>query len=226
MYKKYFFILTLFLFINIASANPLYYKVNLYYDKGEIKINSWEIVFSNTELKNLYNPNYFDNYSIILSSSNQKLENIKFSAPNIMIYETVDENGKINGSFIKKIENKSFFIYVPYHQNSNELIVYKDDSELARKDVSMYSKETLTGIKDDRDSHGCSISAGYSWCAEKQKCIRTWEEECYKEDDFKDTKSRSLLGNISDYWWILFVLLMILILILIYTLKKPVKKKR
>lgn len=30
----------------------------------------------------------------------------------------------------------------------------------------------------DRDIHGCIGSAGYSWCEEKQKCIRPWEENC------------------------------------------------
>lgn len=30
----------------------------------------------------------------------------------------------------------------------------------------------------DADEHGCIGSAGYSWCEEKQKCLRTWEESC------------------------------------------------
>ncbi len=33
-------------------------------------------------------------------------------------------------------------------------------------------------VGNDRDSHGCVISAGYSWCDLKQKCLRTWEEPC------------------------------------------------
>lgn len=33
-------------------------------------------------------------------------------------------------------------------------------------------------IGGDRDGHGCIPSAGYSWCAEKQKCIRVWEDNC------------------------------------------------
>ncbi|MFA5392162.1 MAG: hypothetical protein WC306_00500 [Candidatus Paceibacterota bacterium] len=33
-------------------------------------------------------------------------------------------------------------------------------------------------IGGDTDSHGCLISAGYSWCEAKQKCLRTWEESC------------------------------------------------
>lgn len=36
--------------------------------------------------------------------------------------------------------------------------------------------ETLVG--NDSDEHGCKGSAGYSWCEEKQKCLRIWEENC------------------------------------------------
>ncbi|MCX6773004.1 MAG: hypothetical protein NTV88_04510 [Candidatus Micrarchaeota archaeon] len=33
-------------------------------------------------------------------------------------------------------------------------------------------------VGNDRDSHGCIGSAGYSWCAVLNKCIRTWETNC------------------------------------------------
>ena len=33
-------------------------------------------------------------------------------------------------------------------------------------------------VGNDRDEHGCIGSAGYSWCEEKQKCLRSWEENC------------------------------------------------
>lgn len=33
-------------------------------------------------------------------------------------------------------------------------------------------------IGGDRDEYGCLIAAGYSWCEEKQKCLRVWEEGC------------------------------------------------
>lgn len=33
-------------------------------------------------------------------------------------------------------------------------------------------------VGNDRDSHGCIGSAGYSWCEKSQKCIRVWEEAC------------------------------------------------
>lgn len=33
-------------------------------------------------------------------------------------------------------------------------------------------------VGGDKDEHGCIGSAGYSWCAVKNKCLRTWEEKC------------------------------------------------
>ena len=33
-------------------------------------------------------------------------------------------------------------------------------------------------VGNDSDEHGCIGSAGYIWCESKQKCLRTWEEEC------------------------------------------------
>jgi putative hemolysin len=45
-------------------------------------------------------------------------------------------------------------------------------------------------IGGEKDSHGCMIAAGYSWCEAKQKCIRSWEENC--------TKTEQLVGNDKD----------------------------
>lgn len=36
-------------------------------------------------------------------------------------------------------------------------------------------------VGGDKDEHGCIGSAGYSWCEEKQKCLRVWEENCTEE---------------------------------------------
>ena len=33
-------------------------------------------------------------------------------------------------------------------------------------------------VGNDKDEHGCIGSAGYSWCQDKNKCIRIWEEDC------------------------------------------------
>ncbi|MDD4271196.1 MAG: hypothetical protein PHF50_00065 [Patescibacteria group bacterium] len=45
------------------------------------------------------------------------------------------------------------------------------------------SAQPLVG--NDRDEHGCIGSAGYSWCAAKQKCIRVFEEDCLSAESIK-----------------------------------------
>jgi heat shock protein HslJ len=39
-----------------------------------------------------------------------------------------------------------------------------------------------TIVGGDRDEYGCILSAGYSWCEVKGRCIRPWEEECTREE--------------------------------------------
>lgn len=42
----------------------------------------------------------------------------------------------------------------------------------------MFTEGCVQQIGGEKDEHGCLIPAGYSWCEEKQKCLRTWEENC------------------------------------------------
>ena len=42
--------------------------------------------------------------------------------------------------------------------------------------IRVSEKEKIIG--GDQDEHGCYLAAGYSWCEEKQKCLRSWEEAC------------------------------------------------
>ncbi|MFH0860175.1 MAG: hypothetical protein V1921_03145 [Candidatus Altiarchaeota archaeon] len=30
----------------------------------------------------------------------------------------------------------------------------------------------------EKDEHGCMLWVGYSWCDSKQKCLKTWQEDC------------------------------------------------
>jgi len=44
--------------------------------------------------------------------------------------------------------------------------------------TAVNSTTTVKPIGGDTDAYGCKPSAGYSWCAVKNKCLRTWEEKC------------------------------------------------
>lgn len=55
-------------------------------------------------------------------------------------------------------------------------------------------------VGNDRDEHGCIGSAGYSWCAAKNKCIRIWEETCSTTtvDLIRDALAAKYEKKISD----------------------------
>ena len=57
------------------------------------------------------------------------------------------------------------------------LFVYRRASAPAIT-VPETSTTTTPIVGNDRDVHDCIGSAGYSWCAVKNKCIRPWEETC------------------------------------------------
>jgi hypothetical protein len=46
------------------------------------------------------------------------------------------------------------------------------------KDSTVNQNPQDQKVGGDRDEHGCIGSAGYTWCPEKNKCLRIWEEDC------------------------------------------------
>lgn len=74
-----------------------------------------------------------------------------------------------------------YFIYVgtnsvnPDSTNNQALV----DATPVNTDEA--DKGALVG--GDVDKNGCLGSAGYSWCQPKNKCLRIWEEACYKNLD-------------------------------------------
>jgi hypothetical protein len=58
-------------------------------------------------------------------------------------------------------------------------------------------------IGGDKDKGGCLIGAGYSWCEEKQKCLRNWEEPC----QVNSTEQFDMQGNLTKEgsdWFLLY----------------------
>jgi len=53
-----------------------------------------------------------------------------------------------------------------------------DTSTLSNSN-DVYDHDTVVG--NDRDSHNCIASAGYSWCETMNKCIRPWEHNLDQE---------------------------------------------
>ncbi len=89
------------------------------------------------------------------------------------------------------VQTNDFQAYFPIGDTSYVVfgaVQFPDEATFLTKDTfnKIISTFKLTGsanpapivVGDDRDSHGCIGSAGYTWCEVKQKCLRTWEEQC------------------------------------------------
>lgn len=56
--------------------------------------------------------------------------------------------------------------------------LYEKDRPIDSEQIIQNYTNKKSIVGGDRDEHGCIGSAGYSWCEEKQKCLRSWEENC------------------------------------------------
>lgn len=123
-----------------VSAMPLYYKINLSYDKGNIEIKNIDIIFSQQELEN----NIGDYKIKIFDLNDIKKYESNFYIPNKRAYDEIDESGNMIGGGIEELDNVSFYVYVPYYKNAKDIIVYDMDSkELNKKDIGKLSKDVV-----------------------------------------------------------------------------------
>ncbi len=98
------------------------------------------------------------------------LKGLKVSHPNIYRYLfTVTTFSKLLALF--------FFILFPvlgFYMGAG----YENAVQVSREQSPQALSPTPKLIGGDRDSHGCLLAAGYSWCGAKNKCLRVWEEPC------------------------------------------------
>ena len=180
------------LFLISAIENPqIYYKLNLDYSYGNITINSTEIELSNEAVEN-----NFGFYSAIILDYEGSLLNLTlFDVPNGILYDSIDESGVINDGGFLELNQTSFEIFVPYYENAKEIVIYNENlTELTRKNISEFSRVQERKIED--------IS----------------EETETKRIDEKSAET--LTEKLSQYWWVLVIVLVILAGYLIYYLNK------
>jgi len=194
-----FVIIFLVSFVQAIQKPQTYYKFNIDYSKNNISINSTNIELSNKNLENL-----FGFYVIEVLDYNNKILNLTFfDIPNEVLWDGINpETGEIDSGGTLELEQVSFEIFVPYYENSKEIVIYdRDLTEMARKDISMYSKQY------EKES---IVNESIKKEIDKRKQI---EEE--RIDDKKN-----LFEKLTEYWWILLIILIILIIILFYFLSK------
>jgi len=61
-------------------------------------------------------------------------------------------------------------------------------------------------IGGSRDSHGCLLGAGYTWCAAKDQCLRVWEKGCtitvlQPKTDSLISSPLTIAGEVEQSWF-------------------------
>lgn len=208
MLKKEILLMVVLLFsMNLVIASPFYYKVSMNYNKGNINIKDISVIFSQENLKE----NYGDYIINVININNGKIDSQNFIVPNIRMYDTGDDKGNIIGGGEVVLDEVSFEIYAPYYENAKEIVVYdKDNKELTKADISMFSKTKANGLVNEVD--------------EISKDRVDIQKEIKRTNEITEKSSGNILEKITSYWWILLIILVVLIIILFYPRK--VKKNR
>lgn len=64
-------------------------------------------------------------------------------------------------------------------------------SNPAENQIVTQNPKAANLVGNDKDEHGCIGSAGYTWCEDKQKCLRSWEEECVDANGIKTYRNKT-----------------------------------
>jgi hypothetical protein len=137
--------------VSLVSANPYYYEFQLDYENGEIDIQNIDVVLVQDDFSNMVKKYYLE----VIDENNKFLGKKYFKIPNIAF---LDDFENPNNSRIVEIENLSFKIYVPYHEEGYKANIYNENNTLLdTKFVSQFSnvfdREDYLGIeKDEIDS--------------------------------------------------------------------------
>lgn len=196
----------------VISSWPYYYSIQLDYNNktdNKLSIKSVSIEFHYEMPLNFNSED--SNYLEIIDNKNNVLYKENFSVPNFVIYDLGDENGTFIESKFVELENVSFNVYLPYYENSYQLVVY-DNSKGKRNEMDriLLSQFSKTGFdkSDFRISKDLEIKDEYI-----SEAGEIYRKELGKKAD-KDYK---------NYVVILLIILIILLIILIYSLKKKEK---
>ena len=118
-----------------------------------------------------------------------------FDVPNEILYDTVDENGTINGGGFLELNQTNFDIFVPYNSNAKDVVIYNENlSELSRKNIGEFSR---------------------NYPKESPSLEKNVPEE------IKDEKQQTNpINKLKDYWYVLATVLAALLFILFYMVTK------
>ena len=189
-FKYLFLIVALFILPLALGEVNKQYQLDLHYSYGELELKNLQIVVGQD---NHFNGNGL--YAAEIVSHDNKALNISFfGIPNIIFYDSVDEEtGQISGGGMVELNETELTLTLPYSENAKEINLYdKDLKLLLNVDVGKYSK-----VVEEKEVKGVI------------------KEEMVKEVKIEDKK-------ISSFWLILtiVVVLFIIIFIIIRSRKK------
>jgi hypothetical protein len=137
----------------------------------------------------LYNKNdWFVYYKVVRSQDNTN----PVYPDNWYIYYTTDVNN-LSYNDTNPLNGTSYY---------RVCAITSEKNRYCSNVVKIY-KEKIEEIKIwwDKDAHGCYISAWYSWCETKNKCIRSWEEKCEKIEEIKIWWDKDAHGCYISAWY-------------------------
>jgi hypothetical protein len=200
--KKYFLILMGIMLIGIASAQGLYYELEIQYDSETVEIGDVDVIFSHDLLENMVNEIYFKTYS--LSIIGDEVKKITFGFTNKQVYDEIDRSSDseefVSGG-LEELENGTFFVYAPYDEKGKTIIIYDERGmEITQKEI-----KSLSNVDGDN---------------------REKESEQGNEEEQSEIAPAEKVQSISDYfYWIIGFVLLLLIGIVIYLLQSRKKKR-
>lgn len=189
--KKTFYFLLALVFINLSASATYTESTSNWYSSPifdtslsfEASI-SWESVKTSWDTFTKDEDNFMY-YKIIRSQKNSS----PVYPDNGYIYYTTDIN---TNSYTDKspLEGTTYYRVCAITSEkerycSNVVKIYKEAQTTSDTPIVWW----------DKDEHGCIGSAGYTWCAVKNKCLRTWEEKC---ENTSNQDSSSLSSSIKE----------------------------
>jgi len=216
------FVISLINISLICAANlPIYYKFSVDYDKGKINVKNIGVAVSQIDISDNFGINIYE----IIDSNGNVINSNNFAIPDTIVYDYGDDKGELINGKTEVLKSVSFDIFVPYYKNAKEIRFYDENkSELGRSYFDSYNNVGNNIVGNDKDEHGCIGSAGYSWCEEKQKCLRIWEEPCISET--RDSESNFIEKLINMNYIIIGLIIILIILIIIFFFYPKKKGKR
>jgi len=116
-------IVLLILLPGVIGAN--YYEIDVEYNKGNLSTSLVRVIPSSEVLENLG-----ADYIAEVLAYDFELRNLTyFSIPHTILYDNVDENGKVVGGGTTTLDYVKHKIYVPYYEDAVVIRVYDDKLE-------------------------------------------------------------------------------------------------